>query len=123
MYRFRASQWGVRYDRQPIDQRQYERIPVRIPASFSWDQGTGLGIITELSMAGCTLDTDTKPVVGALFRISVQPSEPDPAVMIEAAVVRSVRGPGLGLEFLRIQPSEQERLRQFMFRRLVERRV
>ena len=122
-HRFRSLQWGTRYTRQSVDQRQYDRIPVRIPVSFSGDQTKGQGVLTDLSMGGGTLETDATLTSGALLQVSLQPSERDSHMTVEAAVVRSVRASSVGLEFLRIQPADRESLRQFVFRILSERRA
>ena len=122
-HRFRALQWGTRYTIQPVGQHRYERIPVRIPASFSGDQTKGRGVLTDLSMMGGTVETDATLTSGALLQVSFQPSERDPHMTVEAAVVRSIRAASVGLEFLRVQSADQESLRQFVFRILSERRA
>lgn len=121
-HRFLALQWGAHYKKEFVDQREYERLPVRRPAAFSGDQMHGEGTVTELSIRGCTLETGTRLVEGALLRMSFHPTGQDPSVEVEAAVVRSVRGSGAGLEFLRIQPQEKESLRRVLMRLHAERR-
>lgn len=120
-HRFRALQWGARYTRQPVDQRQYERIPVRIPASFSDEQMKGHGVLTDLSMGGGTLQTEAPVLSGTVLEVLFQPTDRDPPLTIEAAVVRSVRASSLGLEFLCLQPADRENLREFVARLLSER--
>jgi hypothetical protein len=51
---------------------------------------------------------------GMMFNLRLQPPGLDPAINVETAVVRSVRPPVAGLEFLRTNPAEQFRLIQFV---------
>jgi len=46
--------------------------------------------------------------------MQLQPPGLDPAIHVETAVVRSVRPPVAGLEFLRSNPTEQFRLIQYV---------
>lgn len=121
-YRFRAFEWGAQYKRHLIDQREYERIPVRLTVNVSGDRGKGQGTLTDLSMGGCTLQTEVTFVPGELLQLSFQPTEKDPAISVEAAVVRSARSTNLGVEFLRLQAAQKDALRQFVFRHLSHQR-
>ena len=121
-FRFRAMQWGAQYSRQLVDQREYERIPVRLPVTFAGDRAKGQGALTELSMGGCSLQTEAILKPGDLVQLSVKPSEQDPPITVETAVVRSVRATTLGVEFLRLDSQQRDALRQFVFRRLSQER-
>ena len=57
-----------------------------------------------------------------IFNLRLQPPDVNPAITIETAIVRSVRPPVAGLEFLRTNPTEQYRLTQFMAGLLTARR-
>jgi hypothetical protein len=59
---------------------------------------------------------------GMIFNLRLQPPDISPAITIETAIVRSVRPPVAGLEFLRTSPTEQYRLIQFMAGLLTARR-
>ena len=121
-HRFLALQWGAHYKKQVVDQREYERVPVRMAATFSGDRLGGKGEVTEISIRGCTLQTDARLPEGALLQVSVQPAEPGRPFTVEAAVVRSVRASGAGLEFLRIGQHDRDRLRQLLATLLAEQR-
>jgi len=121
-HRFRAFEWGARYERHLIDQREYERIPVRFAASFSGDGVKGEGTLIELSMGGCSLQTDEGVMPGELLQLSFKPSEQDPPFGVDTAVVRSARGTLRGVEFLRLQPAQKDALRQLVFRHLSQQR-
>ncbi len=120
-HRFRAPQWGVRYVRHAIDQRQYERMAAGFPATFSGEVGNGEGTVLSISLGGCGVGTAGQVSEGALLQMQLQISPNTPAIPVEAAVVRSVRSRFAGLEFLRLAPQAQERLSQFMYELLAVR--
>lgn len=110
MYRFRLFQWGTRYTRGPVDKREYDRIPTWIPATLSAEGVEDTGVVTDLSIAGCALQTSARPEQGALMQVTLQIAEAPAPVTIEVAVVRAVKPAGLGLQFLRIRAEDKERL-------------
>lgn len=119
-HRFRAMEWGKRYNKRRIDKRQYERIATRFPVTFSGDQVEGKGEVADLSIEGCGLETETPPEVGALLQLKLYTtSEQEPAVVVDAAVVRSVRSRSVGVKFLRLSAEHKGRLSQYMRNLLV----
>lgn len=121
-HRFRAFEWGAR-SRRLTDQREYERIPARFAVSFSGDRIKGQGNLVELSMGGCSLQTETRLTPGELLQLSFKTSEHDAYIHVEGIVVMSMRPPTVGVEFLRLQTPQQEALRQFVVRHLSQQRV
>ena len=118
--RFRTLEWGTPYGRELIDQREYERIPVRLAVSFYGDRMKGQGRLIELSMGGCSFQTEDRLRPGELLQLSFQPSEQEAHIHVEAVVIRSVRPPMVGVEFLRLQSAQEDSLRQFVSRRAAE---
>ncbi len=51
--RFRVLQWGIRYAKQLVDRRQFERIPARVPATFSGDRISGEGVVAKARFCRC----------------------------------------------------------------------
>lgn len=98
--------------------REFERLHVRFPASFRsayLDQTiTGEGTILNLSIHGCNLTSQQPLGKGSLLRLQVRYAEHDAPVDIDVAVVRSSSNKQLGVEFLSLQPNEEERLRRLM---------
>ena len=111
--------FGPRY---PADRREYQRSLTRFPTAFSGGQKSGTGVVCDISMGGCALETDTKLYVGCLLRLHIQVSEEEPVLGIDAAVVRSLRPKAVGLRFMHVRGEERERLRQIV-RRLYEESV
>ncbi len=122
-HRFRVWQWGIRDTKQPIDQRQYERISVNFPMAFVTDAGRGNGTALDISMGGCAFKTEPAPQPGAIVQLQLHAPGLERPLIVEAAVVRSVRSMYVGTEFLRLRSQEQYRLTQFAASILTARRL
>ena len=66
--------------------------------------------MVNLSRLGCTIETPTPIPRGELLRLRILKSDGQPLFEIEAAVVRFVMDKSIGVEFVRIQEREMERL-------------
>jgi hypothetical protein len=115
-YRFGFMQWGVRYKRVEEERREYSRMPMNFPASFSCDTLEGTGTVVEISMNGCSLQANTIIAEGSIVRMALKFSEELPPVNLEAAIVRAVRANRIGVEFLRFQDHDRELLQVFIRR-------
>jgi len=122
-HRFRAWQWGVRYTKQPLDRRQYERINVNFPMAFATDTGQGNGTTLDISMGGCAFKTEPAPPLGSIVQLQLHAPGLERPLVVDAAVVRSVRSVYVGTEFLRLRSEEQYRLTQFVAGMLIARRI
>ena len=96
------------------DIRDYERIPVRVPATLAWEGGETEGTVTDLSAAGCSVETPTRIPKETLVGLRLHIAERVPPITIEAAVLRYAGQGMLGFQFLRIQELEKARLRDFV---------
>jgi hypothetical protein len=105
---------GRRYNESTIDKRQYERVDARFPVTFVGDRASGAGTVSRLSLGGCELESPVKLMEGMMFNLRLQPPDISPSINVETAIVRSVRPPVAGLEFLRSNQTEQFRLIQFV---------
>jgi hypothetical protein len=98
--------------------REFERLPVNFPASFRsayLDQTiTGEGTVLTLSIRGCSLLSQQPLGTGSLLRLQVRYAEHDAPIDIDVAVVRTSSHKQLGVEFLSLQPNEEERLRRLL---------
>ncbi len=121
--RFKALQWGVRYFLVEEDHREYERLPTTFPVSFEGEAVHGKGMACDISMSGLTFQPEAEvnhPREGSVLRMALQISNALEPVNVEA-VVRNVRQGHLGVEFLRFQPADKDRLQHFV-RELLARR-
>jgi predicted HAD superfamily Cof-like phosphohydrolase len=122
--RFRAFQFRARYVKRTVDRRQYVRLATQIPTTFAEDirpgeQRVGEGVVTDISLGGCYMQTFVQLSQGTLVSLELQTEQDTPAITVEAAIVRIVRPTGVGLEFLRLSEPEHERFSQFIRQLLV----
>jgi hypothetical protein len=114
-HRFWVMQWDKpNHTESDDDKREFGRIAVQLPVIFVGDQKSGEGFITDLSIRGCSLQTETRPQHGAILSLTLQPAENLPPIHIETAIVKSALGKRLGLEFEEIDTGEEERLRGYI---------
>ncbi len=113
-HRFSTFQWGVRYVKHAREKSQHDRIVTRFQITFAGNGIDGSGMVTLVSLGGCAIETDAKLSSGQILQLQLKTSDRDPAVAVDAAVVRGVRSPVVGLQFLRFRMEERERLSQFV---------
>ncbi|HJU06095.1 MAG TPA: PilZ domain-containing protein [Nitrospiraceae bacterium] len=94
-------------------ERQSSRFPIQLPASFSGNREIGSGLITELSLAGCSLISDDAVQPGTTLVIHVQLPADETPLKLEGAV-QWTDGAGFGLEFSRLRLEEKQRLSRFL---------
>jgi hypothetical protein len=110
---FSLFQPGVRYVRVDEDQRAYQRIRVDLPIVMTHDEIERDGSAIDISMRGCTVRTDDPLGIGSIIKVALKiPNEKD--TLTVEAIVRNSSADRVGLEFLRFQGRERQRLRQFV---------
>lgn len=117
-YRFFFMQRGVRYKRVEEDRREYNRMPASFPVSFACDGADGTGHVVDISLNGCTLEANTIIAEGSIIRMTLQMCEELAPINVEAALVRAANKNRIGIEFLRFQYHDRERLQVFIRRLL-----
>lgn len=93
-----------------VDARQYVRVAARFPVTFVISKLKQEGTITEIALGGCTLEANVVLAIGAKFRMEILISDSEPPLVIQQALVRSVRPAGFGIQFMEILDAEKERL-------------
>ena len=123
IYSFRCQLCAHRYRRLSVgannvapisEKRQFERLPTNVRAIIVGPQGRSEDVITDLSMGGCTLQTTASLTKGAFLHLNLQPSDDESAIVVETAMVRSVRPECVGLEFLEFEGEQKDRLARFV---------
>lgn len=113
--RFRAFQPGVRYRRVAEDRREYQRMEMKFPVTITGPDGVQVpGMLLNLSMGGCSVATDADLAAGMIVKIELAITGMTRPVMVEAALVRAINVGIAGMEFLRWQEKERERLQLFI---------
>jgi hypothetical protein len=112
--RFRAVQRGVRYVRVEEDRREYDRMEMRFPLTFTAPEVSGEGVMLNFSMGGCSFSSSAVVPIGTILKLQLRVSSTIAPVNIEAALVRNAGTGRVGVEFLRWQESERERLQLFV---------
>lgn len=92
--------------------RKYPRFAVQLPVSFAGDHFTGEGIVFNLSKEGCALGSEISVPKGAYVSLRIHLSDEVLPVEVELAAVRWRSDQKFGVEFIRLKPEAQERLRQ-----------
>jgi hypothetical protein len=93
-----------------MELRKSPRFPVLLPISFSKDGLAGEGMIVNLSQEGCSIGCDEDVKQGSYLSLNISlPDEASPLV-IDRAVVRWSMQRAFGLEFIRMESEQKERL-------------
>jgi PilZ domain len=112
-HRFSSFQRGVRYVKIAEDRRDYYRMRIDRPVTFSAEKISGKGTLRDISMGGCSFNTDVDLAFGMILKLEIQISVSSSPLRVDA-VVRHVSAGAAGVEFIGWQDSERARLRAFV---------
>ena len=120
--RFLAFLW--RYSASP--KREYERVPAQYPVTLypasTEKQDEGLqGTTVNLSITGGLIETTARVPQGTCVRLNIHGGGLTSPIEVEGAMVKVVLENKLGLEFFKIAPEEEQRLRVAMEAHLLTR--
>jgi len=93
-----------------VTNRQYVRVNARFPITFLIGKLRQEGTVTEIALGGCSLEANVVLAIGAKFRMDILISENEPPLVVDQALVRSVRPTGFGIQFMEFQETEKVRL-------------
>jgi hypothetical protein len=94
--------------------RKDQRFAVQLASSFSGERVSGEGTVVGLSAEGCALIAEVIPPISTYVAITIELPGADTPLSVKLAGVRWITGQKFGLEFVQIEPSELERLHEFM---------
>jgi PilZ domain len=95
-----------------MEKRQQPRFTSQFRSTFSGGQREGQGRTLDLSTGGCKIETDFPVVVGASFECRIYVPELDWPLRIDEAQVRWIKAGTFGIQFTKIQPNEETKLKQ-----------
>jgi c-di-GMP-binding flagellar brake protein YcgR len=108
--------------KQVPDRREYHRIATDFPA-FLEGKDIRKEHVTDLSMGGCTLKSEDGLSQGTFLQLLLHPSDMEPPIKVDTAIIRSVRSRSVGLQFLEFPAGEKDRLSRFVHGLLVSQRA
>lgn len=97
---------------QSVDRREHLRIPVRLCLSFSGGKVRGEGIVMDLSLGGCIIQSGTQVRIDDIFYLEIAAVQDESPIEV-AAMVRSISTRGIAFKFLR-KAQENKRLLSFI---------
>lgn len=90
--------------------RTYPRFPLHCPVIFGGTSFVGEGVLTNLSLMGCSVMCDRELLRGSDVRVSVLLPDQPSALPIDLGTVKWVQGHQFGVEFLRLPFEARQRL-------------
>ena len=90
--------------------RTYHRFPLYYPVVFGGAPFVGEGILTNLSLMGCSILCDQEVLCGSDVRVSVLLPNQTAALSIDLGTIKWVQGDQFGVEFLRLPLEARQRL-------------
>ena len=100
------------------DRRTLPRFPVqfRTVLSISGTAIEGRGTLLDLSLGGCRVEAPLSVQPSILLELRIYVPDLDWPLMVDGAVVQWVKGNTFGLRFLRLRPTEADRLAEVISR-------
>jgi hypothetical protein len=99
-----------------MDKRRQPRFTSQFRSTFSGGQREGQGRTLDLSVGGCKIETDLPVIVGAALECRIYVPGLDWPLRIDEAHVRWVKARTFGIEFTKIQPGEEAKLKRVIAR-------
>jgi hypothetical protein len=110
-HRFRTFRLGRHYP--PVTERRtHERIPVKLALAFSGGRISGDGVVVNISLGGCLVETTAPVKVDDIFHLKLFLNREEPPLEV-AVMVRSISGRRVGMKFLR-SAREDRRLMAYL---------
>lgn len=93
-----------------MEKRHHARFQVSLPVAFE----RGVGIVRNLLIGGCQMESMTDIPTRDSLIMHVTLSHDEPPLTIEAASIHRCGAYRFSVTFLMMQPKEQERLRRYL---------
>ncbi len=121
-HRFLAFRWLPATNTK----REYNRISVRYQMLLSSAREDDQiqceeGTLVDISIRGCAIKSNVPLHKGTILCLQIRPTDQEPPIKIDIVTVRTVTGRRIGLEFVKIRPEEEIRLRRVLLTLLHDR--
>ena len=90
--------------------RIHPRLPVAYPVIFGGAPFVGEGMVSDLSISGCSVTCERTVLTGSYIKLSVVLPDPTSSLFIELGKIRWVREKAFGVEFIRVPTLTRHRL-------------
>jgi hypothetical protein len=98
--------------------RYRQRIPLRIPVTFTMGARIGEGRVLNLTVPGCLIESPVTLQKGQSIQLNIHLPGLERPLPVGLAVVRWTNGKQFGVEFIRMGQSEGLLLKRFMAQHL-----
>ncbi len=102
--------------------RKYPRVPADIPVEITSESGNEKTQATTIGGGGLFLGTAQAIPTGTEMAVRFRPAKHLPVMEARARVCYIVPGKGLGMEFVKIEPTHREMILRLVHRRMEEKR-
>ena len=93
-----------------VNWRIQRRLSVAYPVIFGGAPFVGEGVVSDLSLSGCSVRCEQTVLTGSYIKLSVLLPDPTSSLFIELGKVRWVSGNAFGVEFIRVPTLTRHRL-------------
>lgn len=97
-----------------MEQRKFQRFTDSSLVTFAGETVKGEGRLENLSFGGAAILSDVAISRGEYLTLTVTPPTQAGLIEIELAPVRWIKAGSFGVEFIRIAPESQQRLKQYL---------
>ena len=93
-----------------VNWRIHRRLPVAYPVIFGGAPFVGEGVVSNLSLSGCSVTCERTVLTGSYIKLSVLMPDPTSSLFIELGKIRWVGQNTFGVEFIRLPTITRHRL-------------
>jgi len=97
-----------------MEQRKHARVRVEYVVSLSGDRIRGQGVVLDLSVAGCRARSPVVVDEGEFLGVLMDVPRYETPLHVDLAVVRWAHGQEFGMEFITMNPDDQQQLRELI---------
>jgi hypothetical protein len=94
--------------------RSKSRVPVNYRVSFTGDNVTGKGVLTDLTIGGGQIESDVQFAIGTHLCLHVELSGARFPIVIALAIVRWKQSERYGVEFVRFEGEAKQHLQDML---------
>ena len=97
-----------------MEQRKFQRFSDSSLVVFASETARGEGRLENVSLGGAAIVSDLPIARGEYLSLTITLPSPIGTIEIDLAPVRWVKPGGFGVEFIRMAPDAQQRLKQYL---------